>query len=101
MLVKAKDILKKFSKIEKENHSELIEIHNRPNYLHYLVDTIGKRNYVLYFHNDPLTMTGSKSILERKFLLKNTSKFYLIAIGQKKDFLKACKISLLIVINYQ
>ena len=29
---------------------------------------------VLYFHNDPLTMTGSKSINERKFLLKNCYK---------------------------
>ena len=50
---------------EKENPSDLIEVHNRPNYLSVIVNSLGKRNLVLYFHNDPLTMSGSKSIKER------------------------------------
>ena len=61
-------------KIEKNYKSDLIEIHNRPNYLEDLAESLEKRNYVLYFHNDPLTMTGSKTILQRKFLLKNCYK---------------------------
>ena len=61
-------------KKEKVNKSSLIEIHNRPNYLKYLISNLNKRTYALYFHNDPLTMTGSKSIDDRIFLLKNCFK---------------------------
>ena len=39
-----KKYIKEFSKIEKNKPSELIEIHNRPNYLFDLVGLIGKRN---------------------------------------------------------
>jgi hypothetical protein len=68
---KSKQYVNKFIKLEEKTPSDLIEIHNRPNYLSDIVNTLGKKNLVLYFHNDPLTMTGSKSINERKFLLKN------------------------------
>ena len=60
-------------KLEKDNNSSIIEIHNRPLVFTYLSKRIDSK-FILYFHNDPLTMTGSKSISERKFLLKNTSK---------------------------
>ena len=62
--------LKKFIKNENEIKSNLIEIHNRPNY----VNTIHKenKNIILYFHNDPLKMKNSKSITDRKNLLKKT-----------------------------
>ena len=43
---------------------------------------------VLYFHNDPLTMTGSKSINERKFLLKNCYKIIFNSNWSKKRFLE-------------
>ncbi len=84
----SKKYIKEFSKIEKNKPSELIEIHNRPNYLFDLVGLIGKRNYFLYFHNDPLTMTGSKSITERKFLLANTSKILFNSNWSKNRFLE-------------
>ena len=84
----SKKYVKEFSKIEKNKPSQLIEIHNRPNYLFDLVGLIEKRNYFLYFHNDPLTMTGSKSISERKFLLKNTSKILFNSNWSKKRFLE-------------
>ena len=84
----SKKYIKEFSKIENLNKSDLIEIHNRPNYLHDLINLLGKRSYVLYFHNDPLTMTGSKSISERKFLLKNTSKILFNSNWSKKRFLE-------------
>ena len=62
--------LKEF--IENENiiKSNLIEIHNRPNY----VNTIYKKNknLVLYFHNNPLKMKNSISINDRKNILKKT-----------------------------
>ena len=66
--------VKEFLNIEKEKPSKLIEIHNRPNYLKILINNLNRRTYALYFHNDPLTMTGSKSIADRKFLLENCYK---------------------------
>ena len=52
----SKQYVKQFIKIEKKNKSDLIEIHNRPNYLKYLIASLNKRTFALYFHNDPLTI---------------------------------------------
>ncbi len=62
--------LKKFIEDENIIKSQLVEIHNRPNY----VNTIYKKNknIVLYFHNDPLKMKNSTSINDRIDLLKKT-----------------------------
>ena len=84
----SKKYIKEFSKIEKKNKSEIIEIHNRPNYLYDLVENMGKKNYVLYFHNDPLSMTGSKTIKQRKFLLNNCYKIAFNSNWSKKRFLE-------------
>ena len=62
-----------FLKAQKKLNTELIEVHNRPNYI-----KIIKQKYInklfLYFHNDPLTMNGSKTVKERIFLLNNVDK---------------------------
>ena len=81
---KSKQYVKKFIKIEEKYPSDLIEIHNRPNYLLDIVNTLGKKNLVLYFHNDPLTMTGSKSIKENLEIVKegNVSKDEMIIRNQ-------------------
>ena len=50
-----KEYVKKFIEIEKKNNSQIIELHNRPIYLRYLVDDLKGKDYILYFHNDPLT----------------------------------------------
>ena len=47
---------------------DLIEIHNRPAVFNYLVKKINTK-YILYFHNDPLSMNGSKSLEERMHIL--------------------------------
>mgnify|MGYP001208213296 CR=1 FL=1 len=85
---KSKQYVNKFIKIESGSPSDLIEVHNRPNYLSDIVKSLGKRNLVLYFHNDPLTMTGSKSINERKFLLKICYKIIFNSNWSKKRFLE-------------
>ncbi len=85
---KSKQYVEKFMKIERDNPSDIIEIHNRPNYLSDIVKSLGKKNLVLYFHNDPLTMTGSKSINERKFLLKHCYKIIFNSNWSKKRFLE-------------
>ena len=85
---KSKQYVEKFILNEKENPSDLIEVHNRPNYLSVIVNSLGKRNLVLYFHNDPLTMSGSKSIKERKYLLKICYKIIFNSNWSKKRFLE-------------
>ena len=55
---------------------DLIEVHNRPLILFNLVKEI-KSRYIFYFHNDPLSMKGSKTIKERLFILKNVEKVQL------------------------
>ena len=84
----SKKYVNEFIKIEKKDNSDLIEIHNRPNYLQTLVNSFYKKNYVLYFHNDPLTMTGSKTILQRKFLLNHCYKIIFNSNWSKKRFLE-------------
>ena len=66
-----RDYVKKFILIEEKKNSDLIEIHNRPIYLNYLVKGLPQKNYILYFHNDPLSMNGSTSKDDRIFLMKN------------------------------
>ena len=83
----SKQYIDEYINIEKKNKSSLIEIHNRPNYLRLLINRLNKRNYVLYFHNDPLTMSGSRSINERTFLLKNCYRIIFNSNWSKKRFL--------------
>ena len=74
--------------MEKNNKSNLIEIHNRPNYLKNLISKLNDRSYVIYFHNDPLTMKGSKSISDRKFLLKHCFRIIFNSHWSKRRFLE-------------
>ena len=83
-----KKYVKEFIKLEKIRKSSFIELHNRPIYLNYLVNTLSNRNYLLFFHNDPLSMSGSKSISERIFLMKNCYKIIFNSNWSKKRFLK-------------
>ena len=75
-----------FLKHEIKRNSEIIEIHNRPNYLN-LIKNKTKSKIVLYFHNDPLSMLGSKTIFERKQLLKNSDKIIFNSNWSKNRFL--------------
>ena len=49
----SKKYINDFITHEKNERSNLIEIHNRPNYLRFLIEKLNKRNYSLFFHNDP------------------------------------------------
>ncbi len=86
-----KEYVKKFIEIEKINDSQIIELHNRPIYLKYMVNDLQKKDYILYFHNDPLTMSGSKSIKERSFLLNNCYRIVFNSNWSKKRFLQKMK----------
>ena len=49
---------------------------------------INSQKIVLYFHNDPLTMTGSKSVVDRKKLLNHATKIIFNSHWSRKRFLQ-------------
>ena len=53
--------------------TDILEIHNRPNYINQIKKYYNNKIF-LYFHNDPLTMSGSSSISDRLYLLENVDK---------------------------
>ena len=64
---------------------DVLELHNRPIMVK---EFFGKLNskIILYFHNDPTTMKGAKSVDERIYLLKNVDKIIFISKWVKKKF---------------
>tara|TARA_B100000315_G_scaffold148446_1_gene137310 strand:+ start:319 stop:2454 length:2136 start_codon:yes stop_codon:yes gene_type:complete len=69
----------KFIKLIKKDNFSLIEIHNRPSYVHYLLKNNVSTKIVLIFHNNPLALGGSKSISERKELLNICEKLIFVS----------------------
>ena len=80
--------VKKFIKLEKRFKSSIIEVHNRPSYVHILNNELKNKIFTLYFHNDPLSMDGSKTIEQRKKLLRTCYKIIFNSAWSKKRFLE-------------
>ena len=81
----AHEMLKIISKDLDKN--QLIEIHNRP----YLVEEITReKKFIvsLFFHNDPQTMKGSRSIRERENILDKCAAIFCVSEFIKKKFLE-------------
>ena len=83
-----KNYVEKFVKLEEKFNSSIIEVHNRPSYINILANKFNDRIFSLYFHNDPLSMEGSKSINDRKNLLKQCYKIIFNSNWSKKRFLE-------------
>ena len=83
-----RNYVNKFIKLEKKKKSSIIEIHNRPSYVKIISSQTNEKIISLYFHNDPLSMDGSKSINDRKFLLKECYKIIFNSNWSKKRFLE-------------
>ena len=66
--------------------SDILEIHNRPNYIKKIL-LLKKAKKILYFHNNPLEMKGSTSLNERLFLIKNLDKIVFNSFWTKNQFL--------------
>ena len=64
---------------------DLVEIHNRPLILFNLIKKTESK-FIFYFHNDPLSMKGSKKISERLFILKNVEKIVFVSEWVRKRF---------------
>ncbi len=74
------------------DNKQLIEIHNRP----YLLDKIAKGHKFpisLFFHNDPQTMKGSRSIKDRKKILEKCAAIFCVSEFIKSKFLEAIEMN--------
>ena len=75
-----------FIKKKDVSNSEIIEIHNRPNYIKQILK-LKKPKKILYFHNNPLEMNGSKLIEQRLFLIEHLDQIIFNSEWTKKQFL--------------
>ncbi|WP_435098509.1 hypothetical protein ACIJYG_03210 [Candidatus Pelagibacter bacterium nBUS_27] len=97
-----KSYLNKFIEKEKKIKSDIIEVHNRPKYVNLLSHYF--KNIVLFFHNDPIDMSDSKSTKDRINLLNKTKRIIFNSNWTKKRFLIGLKLNAsqkkkLIIIN--
>jgi len=74
------------SKIDKD--VDIIELHNRPKYFFYLKKIFPQKKFIIYFHNDPNDLDGSRSLLERKFILSNCDKVVCLSNWIKSKFIE-------------
>ena len=88
LISQTKSYVNKFINLNKKYNCSIIEVHNRPSYIPYLHKNIKETVLSLYFHNDPLSMDGSKTIADRKNLLKFCYKIIFNSNWSKKRFLE-------------
>ena len=77
-----------FINLQKKFSFSIIEVHNRPIYINQIYKKLPNKVLSLYFHNDPLSMDGSKTIEDRKKLLKHCYKIIFNSNWSKKRFLE-------------
>ena len=78
--------LNKFKNTLKNINVDILEIHNRPNYINFLDRNIECKKF-LYFHNDPQEMLGSRTVNERINILKKTEKIIFNSNWSRSRFL--------------
>ena len=78
--------VKEFLNVSLREKFELIEIHNRPSYAHQILKESIREKIVLIFHNNPLTLGGSKSLDERKILIERCKKIVFVSNWVKEKF---------------
>jgi len=78
--------VKEFIKQNLISKYSLVEIHNRPSYIKQIVANRSKIKIVLIFHNNPITLGGSKTVQERKALLELCHKIIFVSNWVKERF---------------
>ena len=68
-----------FCRKYKDMKIDIIEIHNRPEYLYYIRKYFPYTKINLFFHNDPLTLRGSENIKKRQYIISNTNKIIFLS----------------------
>jgi len=80
-----REYITKLVKRFKNQNYDLVEIHNRPIILDELIKKI-KTRYIMYFHNDPLSMNGSKTVSQRLNIISNVEKIIFVSEWTQKRF---------------
>ena len=80
-----KEYCNNFIKFSKNKNFDIIEIHNRPEVFNIIKPYLNSK-FILYFHNDPISMSGSKTAKERLNLLINVDKIIFISKWVKDRF---------------
>jgi len=75
-----------FIKYNKQHNYKLIEIHNRPSYVHHFIKKKINSKFILIFHNNPLTLGGSITIDERTILLHRCARLIFVSNWVKEKF---------------
>ena len=75
-----------FLKHYRKNNFSLIEIHNRPSYIHQILKNNINAKLVLIFHNNPLNLGGSETLGERQILLDRCEKLIFVSNWVKEKF---------------
>ncbi len=86
---KNKKYVEIFNKLIKDKKIDLVELHNRPNYINYLDKHLKK---ILIFHNDPLNLSGSETIKERQNIINSCEKILFVSNWVKQRFFEGFKI---------
>ena len=60
--------IKKFISKFKQKNITLFEIHNRPEYVINLKKNFPTAKFIIFYHNNPTKLRGSKTLGQRKFL---------------------------------
>ena len=66
---------------------DILEIHNRPQYLNY-ISNLEKTKKIIFFHNNPLQMQGSESKNDRLNIYNKADALIFNSIWTKNQFLK-------------
>jgi len=90
-LSKNKLYINEFIKLNLKYKFELIEIHNRPSYIHHLIKKKINSKLVLIFHNNPLNLGGSKTVEERNILIDKCEKLIFVSNWVKEKFFEGLK----------
>ena len=85
---KTNQYLKIFKKDIFKYNPQIIEIHNRPNYVIDIYKDFNKIHYILIIHNDPLHLKGSMSVEERIKLLNICANIYFVSKWVQEKFFK-------------
>ncbi len=75
-----------FLKHYRKNNFDLIEIHNRPSYIHQILKNNINVKLVLIFHNNPLNLGGSETLSDRQILLDRCEKLIFVSNWVKEKF---------------
>ena len=80
------------NKIIKNERTTINEIHNRPQAAKFFLKNKPLCKNILYFHNSPKELRGSRSTKERLYLLNNLDKIIFVSEWCKRVFFEGLKI---------